>query len=161
MNAEILKSCEELVALLKQKELKIATAESCTGGMLSTYITAVAGASKVFELGVTSYSNQIKNTILKVDDKTLTEHGAVSKQTALQMAKNVRNIANADIGVSVTGVAGPDGQDGYDAGVVFVGISDKNTTHVHKLQIEPLNRNFVRETAVLKLTKLIIKFINN
>ncbi len=159
MNSEILKSAESLVTLLKEKGLKIATAESCTGGMLSSYITAVSGASKVFELGITSYSNRIKNAVLEVDAKILKEYGAVSEQTALQMAENVRGISGADIGVSVTGVAGPDGQDGYSAGVVFVGISDKINTAVHKLEIEPRDRNFVRESAVLKLLNYVIMLI--
>ena len=159
MNTEILKSAEELVSRLKVKGLKIATAESCTGGMLSSYITAVSGASKVFEMGITSYSNRIKNSILKVDAETLQTHGAVSPQTAAQMAENVRNISGADIGVSVTGVAGPDGQDGYSAGVVFVGISYQNHTAVHKLEIEPRDRNFVRESAVLELLNLVITLL--
>ena len=161
MNTEILKSVEELVNRLKAEGLKIATAESCTGGMLSAYITAVPGASKVFELGMTTYSNRIKNNILNVESETLKTHGAVSQQTAAQMAENVRDISNAHIGVSVTGVAGPDGQDGYSAGIVFVGISYQNHTVVHKLEIEPRDRNFVREMAVLKLTKLILELINN
>ncbi|MBR4099767.1 MAG: CinA family protein [Clostridia bacterium] len=159
MNTEILKSAEELVSRLKANRLKIATAESCTGGMLSSYITAVSGASRVFEMGITSYSNRIKNSILKVDAETLKTHGAVSQQTAAQMAENVRSISSADIGVSVTGVAGPDGQDGYSAGVVFVGISYQNHTAVHKLEIEPRDRNFVRESAVLELLNLVITLL--
>jgi len=159
LNTEILKSAEELVSRLKANRLKIATAESCTGGMLSSYITAVSGASKVFEMGITSYSNRIKNSILKVDAETLKTHGAVSQQTAAQMAENVRSISSADIGVSVTGVAGPDGQDGYSAGVVFVGISYQNHTAVHKLEIEPRDRNFVRESAVLELLNLVITLL--
>lgn len=159
MNTEILKLAEELVSRLKANRLKIATAESCTGGMLSSYITAVSGASKVFEMGITSYSNRIKNSILKVDAQTLKTHGAVSQQTAAQMAENVRSISSADIGVSVTGVAGPDGQDGYGAGVVFVGISYQNHTAVHKLEIEPRDRNFVRESAVLELLNLVITLL--
>ena len=75
MKAQILEKCEELITLLRQKRLKIATAESCTGGMAAAYITAVSGASQVFELGVTSYSNDIKNKFLKVDSKTLKTFG--------------------------------------------------------------------------------------
>lgn len=149
MNKQILIAAQEMVELLKRNNLKIATAESCTGGMLSSYITAVSGASKIFEMGVTSYSNRIKNQVLKVDGNTLDTKGAVSGETALQMAQNIRNISGADIGVSVTGVAGPDGQDGYPAGVVFIGISYKDNTDFYKLEIEPRDRNYVREQAVL------------
>ncbi len=151
MNTEILKAAEVLVELLKRKKLKIATAESCTGGMVSAYITAVSGASQVFEMGVTSYSNRIKNEVLKVDNNTLETKGAVSYETASEMADNIRSLSGADIGVSVTGVAGPDGQDGYTAGTVFVAISRKEGTYTSKLEIEPCDRNFVREQTVLQL----------
>lgn len=156
MNNEILNSAKEVVEHLKKHNLKIATAESCTGGMVSAYITAVSGASSVFEIGITSYSNRIKNQILKVDDNTLETKGAVSGDTALQMASNIRSISGADIGVSVTGVAGPARQDGFSAGVVFIGISYKDNTNFYKLEIEPRNRNYVREQAVLLLFNKII-----
>lgn len=148
MNNQILIAAQEVVKLLKLNNLKIATAESCTGGMLSSYITAVSGASKIFEMGVTSYSNRIKNQVLKVDGSTLDTKGAVSGETALQMAQNIRRLSGADIGVSVTGVAGPAPQDGYSAGVVFIGISYKNDNNFYKLEIEPRDRNYVREQAV-------------
>lgn len=151
MNSEILKAAENLVTLLKTNNLKIATAESCTGGMVSSYLTAVPGASQVIEMGLTTYSNRIKNKVLDVDSQTLETHGAVSYETASQMAQNVRKLSGADIGVSVTGVAGPGGQDGYDAGNVFIAISDGNSTTPTLLKIEPRDRNFVREQAVLQL----------
>lgn len=160
MTAEILQKAEILVSLLKVKKMKIATAESCTGGMVSSYITAVSGASSVFEMGLVTYSNRIKNEVLGVDKETLDKIGAVSSPTASQMAENIRLKADADIGVSVTGVAGPDGQDGYSAGVVFIGISDKNGTTVQKLEIDPKNRNYVREQATLILLCSVINHIN-
>jgi len=159
LNTQIFEKAKQTVDILKLKNLKIATAESCTGGMLSSYITAVPGASRVFEMGITTYSNRIKNSILKVTEETLKNYGAVSRQTATEMAQNVRNISRADIGVSVTGVAGPDGQDGYSAGVVFIGISNKNETFVHKLEIEPVDRNFIRENAVIKLLDFVLELI--
>ncbi len=161
MNTEIFRKAEELVELLKAKNLKIATAESCTGGMVSSYITAVSGASQVFEMGLVTYSNRIKSQKLGVKVETLEKLGAVSRETAAQMAENVRKTADSDIGLSVTGVAGPSGQDGYNAGVVFIGISDKSNTEVKKLEIEPRDRNFVRESATLILLETALSRINN
>ena len=159
MNVEILKAAEALVALLKAKGKKIATAESCTGGMVSSYLTAVPGASSVIEMGITTYSNRIKHEVLGVSAETLQTKGAVSYETASQMAQNVRRLSGADIGVSVTGVAGPDGQDGYDAGNVFIAISDGNTTVPTLLKIEPRDRNYVREQAVLQLLLKVTELI--
>ncbi|MBE6787050.1 MAG: CinA family protein [Ruminococcaceae bacterium] len=160
MNSKVLLKAEELVNLLKQKNLKIATAESCTGGMISTYITAVSGASGVFEMGITSYSNRIKNKILKVNADTLETQGAVSFETAKQMAQNIREISGADIGVSVTGVAGPASQEGRPVGTVFVGFSFKDKTTAKLLNIEPLGREFIREQAVLNIFTTAIEILN-
>ncbi len=159
MNTQIFKKAEQAVNLLKEKNLKIATAESCTGGMVASYITSVSGVSKVFELGITSYTNDIKNKFLKVDTDTLEKYGAVSHQTAHQMANNIRTLSNADIGVSVTGVAGPDGQEGHPPGMVFIGLSDKNSTITKQLDIDPKSRNFVREQTVINLFDLIIEHL--
>ncbi len=160
MNPDVLSLAKKTVELLKQKNLKIATAESCTGGMVSTYITAVSGASKVLEMGLVTYSNRIKNEILKVEKQTLDTMGAVSYDTAKQMAYNICALSNADIGVSVTGVAGPDPQDGYTAGTVFVGICYKGETETVKLNICPKERNYVREQAVIEIFNLVINRIS-
>lgn len=159
LNTEIFKKAEQAVALLKEKNLKIATAESCTGGMVASHITSVSGVSKVFELGITSYTNEIKNKFLKVDSNILETYGAVSSQTAKQMAQNIRLLSGADIGVSVTGVAGPDGQEGHPPGMVFVAISHKDSTIVKQLNIDPKSRNFVREQTVINLFDLIIEHL--
>ncbi len=156
MNAGVLNLAQKLVEALKQKNLKIATAESCTGGMVSTYITAVPGASKVFEMGLTTYSNRIKNEFLKVDKQTLDTVSAVSYDTAKQMAENICTLSGADIGVSVTGVAGPDSQDGYTAGTVFIGLCYRGKTETTMLNIEPRDRNYVRERAVYEIFNLAI-----
>ncbi len=160
MNPTLLNSAESLVELLKNKNLKIATAESCTGGMVASSITAVAGASKVIEMGLTTYSNRIKNEVLRVKKDTLDSHGAVSADTAIQMAQNICALSGADIGVSVTGVAGPDPQDGYSAGTVFIGICYKNKSEALKLDIKPLDRNYVREQAVLLLFEAVKNRLN-
>ena len=156
---ELYLKAENAVKLLKEKNLTVATAESCTGGMLASYITSVSGVSDIFEMGVTSYSCRIKNKLLGVENKTLEKFGAVSKETATEMAVNVRSLANSDIGVSVTGAAGPSGTEGHPAGYVFIALSAENTLKVELLNIEPKSRNFVREKAVSAVFSLIEQYI--
>lgn len=159
MNKEILQKSEEAVALLKQKNLTVSVAESCTGGLVSAYITAVSGASDVFEMGLTSYSNRIKNEILGVSKATLDTLGAVSEKTATQMAENMREKAQSDIGLSVTGVAGPNSSEGHAPGLVHIAMSAPDTLKAKTLNIIPKNRNFVRETAVLEIFNLLINYL--
>jgi len=159
INTKLFEAAEQVVALLKKNNLKIATAESCTGGMVSAFITSVSGVSDVFEMGITSYSCRIKNKALKVKSQTLTKFGAISEETAKQMAQNIREISGADIGVSVTGAAGPDGSEGHDPGFVFIALSHKDGITVKQLSIEPKSRNFVREQTVFELFHLIINFL--
>lgn len=156
---EILNKAEEVVNLLRANGLTVATAESCTGGLVSSYITAVSGASDVLELGVTSYSCKIKNEILNVPKDVLETKGAICKETAKYMAENVRAIANSDIGVSVTGVAGPNSSEGHSAGLVFIAISTTKSTEVKELNISPKSRDFVRQTTVLNIFDLIINYV--
>ena len=99
----------KLIKKLIQKKLKISFAESCTGGMLSSTITSVSGSSKVFNLGLVTYSNKVKIDILKVPKQIITKHGAVSKECCLSMVKNLSFISKANISVSITGIAGPSG----------------------------------------------------
>ena len=159
INTQLFEAAKLTVALLKKRKLKIATAESCTGGMVSSFITSVSGVSEVFEMGITSYSCRIKNEILGVENEVLQNYGAISELTAKQMAENIRKISGADIGVSVTGAAGPDGSEGHNSGFVFIGLSFGDKTTVKQLDIEPKSRNFVREQAVLQLFQLIINFL--
>lgn len=159
INKELAKKAEETVELLKLRKLTVATAESCTGGMVASYITSVAGVSDAFEMGMTCYSCRIKSEILGVSEQTLEKFGAVSENTALEMATNIRKISNADIGVSVTGAAGPDGTEGHPAGYVFIALSTKENTVVKLLNIEPISRNYVRETAVEEIFKLIQQYL--
>ena len=154
MNTEIYNTAEQLVELLKEKKLLIATAESCTGGLVSSYITAVPGSSAVFELGIASYSCRIKNEILGVKNETLDALGAVSCDTARQMAECILKKASADIGVSVTGVAGPDGSEGHMPGLVFIAAAYKGGVTVKELSINPISREYVREQAAEQLLKL-------
>ncbi len=159
INTQLFEAAELTVALLKKRKLKIATAESCTGGMVSAFITSVSGVSEVFEMGITSYSCRIKNEILGVENEVLQKYGAISELTAKQMAENIRKISGADIGVSVTGAAGPDGSEGHNPGFVFIGLNNGDKTIVKQLDIEPKSRNFVREQTVLQLFQLITNFL--
>lgn len=159
MNNNIYELGCDAVRLLKENKMTVSTAESCTGGLVSAYITAVPGSSSVFELGITSYSCHVKRSILGVDGETLESLGAVSRETAYQMAVNVRQKANSTIGVSVTGVAGPDGSEGHEPGLVYIAAAYNGGVCVKELNIDPLSRNYVRETAVSEILKLIIQII--
>lgn len=116
--------------LLKKQGLTIATAESCTGGLLSGRITEISGSSEYFKGGLCSYSNEIKEEILGVNSDTLLKYGAVSPETAEEMAVNVREKFNADIGISTTGIAGPTGATpGKPIGLVYIGFSSKDKSY--------------------------------
>lgn len=159
MNGKVYELGLKTVALLQENNMTVATAESCTGGLVSAYITAVPGTSSVFELGVTSYSCRIKNKVLGVKEETLQTLGAVSRETASQMAVNVRKLADSSIGVSVTGVAGPDGSEGHAPGLVYIAAAYDGGVQVKELNIEPISRSYVRETAVYEIFNLIIEII--
>ena len=159
MKEEIYKQICGAVRLLEEKNMTVSTAESCTGGLATAYITAVSGSSAVFELGMTSYSCRVKRDILGVNGETLEEKGAVSPETARQMAENIRDKARSDIGLSVTGVAGPDSSEGHAPGLVYIAAAYDGGTAVKELKINPLSRNYVRETAVSELFKLAIDII--
>lgn len=145
----------ELAALAVDKLIKsnkkVATAESCTGGYVSKRITDVSGASGVFECGVCSYANRIKNKLLGVSGKTLSTVGAVSKETAGQMAEGVRKLADADFGVSTTGIAGPTGGTAdKPVGLVYMAVSSRGGTRLIKAMLgdaEDNSREGIRSLA--------------
>lgn len=135
-----------VVSLLAQKRLKIAVAESCTGGLLASKITSVSGSSAVFDCGIVSYSNEIKERVLGVSKSSLEQYGAVSEQVAKEMAIGVLNLAQADIGVSITGIAGPDGgTEEKPVGTVFIGIATKSGDTVVNRYLFGYNRINERE----------------
>ena len=140
-----------LVEALAAKKLKLATAESCTGGMISAAVTSVSGASAVFDCGVCAYANFIKNKALGVREETLATYGAVSDRTAAEMARGARMLAGADIGISTTGIAGPLGGTPYKpVGLVYVGVSTAMGLKSEKLLLGENNadRQRIRELAV-------------
>lgn len=142
-------SAKMLVDILSHKKLKVASAESCTGGLVSAAITSVPGASCVFDGTVVSYSNEVKNALLGVPENVLDTHGAVSTQCAEAMADGVRSLMGADIGISLTGIAGPGGgTPEKPVGTVYLGISSKCGVRSHLLTLSG-DRDSVREQSVL------------
>ncbi|MDQ0217004.1 competence/damage-inducible protein A [Peribacillus cavernae] len=117
---------KELVKELTVRNLTIAGAESLTGGMFQEQLTSIPGAGKIFKGGIVSYTNDTKANLLKISDKTIDEYGVVSGQCAIEMAENVRDLLDADVGISFTGVAGPDEQEGMPVGTVFIGMAFRN-----------------------------------
>ena len=123
------KLSQKIVRLLRKKRLKISFAESCTGGLLSSTITSISGSSKVFTIGLVTYSNQSKISALKVPKNIIRKHGAVSYETCLSMVKNLNKISKTNISVSITGIAGPKGgTKKKPVGLVFIGIKKGNKT---------------------------------
>ncbi len=123
------KTAENVVLLLKERGLTLSTAESCTGGLISAEITSVSGSSDVFGFGVCTYANEAKMKLLGVREETLATVGAVSEETAVQMAEGARRLSGADIAVSVTGIAGPTGgTPDKPVGTVYIGFSSEKRT---------------------------------
>lgn len=124
-----------LVNTLKEKGMTVASTESFTGGLISKRITDVSGASGVFAFGACTYSNEAKEKVLGVKAETLESYGAVSRETAAEMAEGIRRVAGADIGISTTGVAGPEPSEGKPVGKVFIGVSYGDVTEVKELML--------------------------
>ena len=154
------KLSQKIVRLLTKKRLKISLAESCTGGLLSSSITSISGSSKVFTIGLVTYSNQSKISILKVPINIIRKHGAVSYEACLSMVKNINKISKTNISVSVTGIAGPKGgTKKKPLGLVFIGIKKGNKTLVRKYLFKNKKRTSIQRTAVNKALNLILSFI--
>ena len=151
------KLSQKVVKLLAKKRYKISFAESCTGGLLSSCITSINGSSKVFTLGLVTYSNQAKINILKVSKKIIIKHGAVSYETCLSMVKNLNKISKTNISVSITGIAGPKGGTKQKpVGLVFVGIKKGNKTFVKESLFKNKKRNLIQRATVNKALNLIL-----
>ncbi|MHA1490708.1 MAG: CinA family protein [Promethearchaeota archaeon] len=147
-----LKRIEQIINSFTEKKIQIAIAESCTGGYISHMITNISGASKVFERGIISYSNDAKIDVLKVDPKAIEKFGAVSEIVAKQMANNIRKFSKADIGIGITGIAGPTGgSEEKPVGLVFIGFSTKDKTIVKK--------NIFKTDRITFKTEVLIKII--
>ena len=153
------KLSNKVIKLLTKKKLKISFVESCTGGLLSSSVTSISGSSKVFTIGLISYSNQSKIKILKVPKKLILKYGAVSYETCLSMVKNLNKISKTNISVSITGVAGPNGGTKQKpVGLVFVGIKKGNKILVKKYLFKNKKRISIQKSAVYKALNLILSF---
>ena len=153
------KLSQKVIKLLTKKRLKISFAESCTGGLLSSSITSIGGSSKVFTLGLVTYSNQAKINILKVPKKIIIKYGAVSYQTCLFMVKNLSKISKTNISVSITGIAGPNGGTKQKpVGLVYIGIKKGNKILVKKYLFRNKKRNSIQKATVNKALNLVLSF---
>ena len=155
---------EKVVDLLHKKNLVMACAESCTGGLIAKRITDVSGSSAVFNCGVVSYSNEIKENVLGVKKETLREFGAVSEQTVREMVDGVLKMSGADIAVSVSGIAGPNSDNtSKPVGLIFIAISDGRETVIKRLNNNFTSdvRNSNRTSASDEALKMIIKMIGD
>ena len=149
---------KKIISQLKRKKLKLAVAESCTGGMLSNAITSVSGASKVFTMGLVTYSNQAKISILKVPKQIIQKHGAVSIQCCLSMVNNLSKISKNKVCVSITGIAGPKGGTKQKpVGLVYIGVKNGKKILVSKNQFKNKGRNAIQKATVKKALSLILK----
>ena len=151
------KLSKKIVSLLTKKKMNISFAESCTGGLLASSITSISGSSKVFTLGLVTYSNNAKINILKVPKNIISRHGAVSHQTCMHMVKNLNKISKTNISVSITGVAGPNGgTKKKPVGLVYIGLKKGNKLLVKKYFFKNKNRQQIQRATVNKALNLIL-----
>ena len=149
---------ESLVKLLIKKKLKVSFAESCTGGLLASSITSISGSSKIFNLGLVTYSNQAKIKFLKVNKNIIKKHGAVSHECCQAMVNNLSKISKANINVSITGIAGPNGGTKQKpVGLVFIGIKRNNKTQVSRFFFKNKKRLSIQKATVRKALNLILR----
>ena len=151
---------KKIISLIKRKKMKLAIVESCTGGMLSSAITSVSGSSKVFNLGLVTYSNQAKTSILKVPKKIIKKYGAVSVQCCLAMVNNLSKISNSKVCISITGIAGPNGGSKQKpVGLVYIGIKIGKKVMINKCNFKNKGRIFIQKQTVKKSLNLLAQLI--
>ena len=151
---------KKIVSLLKRKKFKLAIAESCTGGMLSSSITSVSGSSKVFTMGLVTYSNQAKTSILKIPNQIIKKNGAVSVQCCLSMVNNLSKISKSKVCISITGIAGPKGGSKQKpVGLVYIGVKIGKKIIVNKCIFKNNGRTFIQKQTVKKALNLLANLI--
>ena len=156
----MIKISYKVVKLLSKKKLNISFAESCTGGLLASSVTSISGSSKVFTIGLVTYSNQAKIKFLKVPKKIILKHGAVSYETCLSMVKNLNKISKTNIAVSITGIAGPNGgTKKKPVGLVYIGIKKGNKIIVKKNIFKNKSRDSIQKSTVNQALKMILDVI--
>ena len=147
-----------LIRILTKKKLKISFAESCTGGLLASTITSINGASKVFNLGLVTYSNQAKIKVLKVNKNIIKRYGAVSHECCTAMVKNLSKISKANINVSITGIAGPKGgTKKKPVGLVYIGVKKGNKVYINKYLFKNKKRSSIQKATVKKALNSILR----
>ena len=145
---------------LIKKKLTISVAESCTGGLLAHNLTKLANSSKYFQMGLTTYSNQAKIKMLKVNKKIIEKYGAVSKECCKSMVQNLDKISKSKINVSITGIAGPGGASkNKPIGLVYIGIKKGKTVLIDKNKFKSKNRNSIQKSSVQRVIKIILNLI--
>ena len=150
----------KIVKLLTKKKLTVSFAESCTGGLLASSITSISGSSKVFNMGLVTYSNNAKVKLLKVPKKTITKYGAVSYETCLSMVKNLSKISKANISISITGGAGPNGgTKAKPVGLVYIGLKKGNKIIVKKNFFKSKKRIPIQKATVKQALKMILNIL--
>jgi nicotinamide-nucleotide amidase len=161
MMDELKKIVLETANVLKMHKLKLATAESCTGGGLSYWLTSVPQSSLWFDRGYVTYSNQAKTDMLDVKENVLEHYGAVSEETALAMAEGILLHSEADLGVAITGIAGPDGGTlDKPVGTVWIGISGKNFQTFAKRHVFTGDRQAIRLASMIMSLQMLLESIN-
>ncbi len=151
---------KSLIKILTKKKLKISFVESCTGGLLASTITSINGASKVFNLGLVTYSNQAKIKILKINKNIIKKYGAVSHECCLAMVNNLSKISKANINISITGIAGPKGGTKQKpVGLVYIGVKKGNKTEIFKCFFKNKKRLSIQRATVKKVLDLVLRII--
>ena len=149
---------KSLIKILTKKKIQISFAESCTGGLLASSITSINGASKVFNLGLITYSNQAKIKFLKVNNDIIKKYGAVSQECCKAMVENLSKISKAGINVSITGIAGPNGGTKQKpVGLVYIGLKKGNKIQINKCLFKSKKRSLIQKAAVKKAINLILR----
>ena len=151
---------KNIIQRLIKKKLSISVAESCTGGMLSSSITSISGASKIFNIGLVTYSNLAKIKLLKVSSSNIKRYGAVSEKCCLKMVEGLSKLSKSKINISITGIAGPKGgSKNKPVGLVYIGIKKGEKISINKYLFKNKNRENIRKNSVKEALKLIKKFI--
>ena len=149
---------KSLIKILTKKKQKISVAESCTGGLLASSITSTSGASKIFNLGLVTYSNQAKIRVLKVNKSIIRKYGAVSNECCSAMVHNLSKISKANINISITGIAGPKGGTKQKpVGLVYIGVKKGNKTLINKCLFKNKKRSSIQKAAVKKALGMVLK----
>jgi len=156
----MLKTVKQIISLLEYKKITLSIVESCTGGMLSQIITSVSGSSKVFKLGIVTYSNQSKIKYLRVPSEIIKKYGSVSNQCCQSMLNNLSRVSRSKLNIAITGIAGPKGGSKLKpVGLVYIGIKNKKKTIIKKYLFKNNSRENIRKNSVKKSLELIKSFI--